>query len=189
MDAEEKEFCRDCAGKSFPFERCFALWPYDEEMKRSIRDFKYHGRREYSAFYVEQLLDRYGKTLVRLGCEAVVPVPVHKSRLRERTYNQAELIAAGVAEALGVPMLADLLIRSRKTEPQKELNPEQRRKNLASAFAVNTRSEAWNRYWSRILLVDDIYTTGSTVKACAGILRQAGAGEVYVLCLCVGTGA
>lgn len=184
----EQEYCGGCAGREFPFERCFALWPYDAGMKRSIHGFKYLRRREYADFYVEQLLGRFGEKLGQLAFDAVIPVPIHRSRRRERTFNQAELLAEGIAEGLGLPMISDLLVRSRRTTPQKELDPQKRRRNLSGAFKICERSPAWKRYWRRVLLVDDIYTTGSTASACAQVLKQAGVGEIYVLCLCVGNG-
>ena len=182
----EVPYCRDCEGKAYTYTRGFALWEYDAVMRKSIQDFKYHGRQEYAEYYVQQLLEEYGEQLRSLDPEAVIPVPIHRKRRQRRGYNQAELLAEGIAEALEIPLLQDYLMRSRDTVPQKELNPTARRRNLQSAFQINQRSKAWRRYWKRVLLVDDIYTTGSTVEACSQILRQAGTGEIYVLCLCIG---
>lgn len=181
-------YCSDCAGKESAFVRGFALWNYDAVMKWSIGQFKYHGRREYRDYYVEKLLAVFGERLRRLELEAVIPVPVHPNRYRQRGYNQAELLAEGVAEGLGVPVIRDLLLRKRDTAPQKELNPGERRHNLSTAFQINVKSREWKHYRRRVLLVDDIYTTGSTAEACAETLRQAGIGEIYVLCLCIGKG-
>ena len=188
LERRERVYCPDCEGRKFSYERGFALWRYDAVMKRSIQEFKYKGRQEYADFYVEQLLEEYRERLLALELLAVLPVPLYKTRRQERGYNQAELLAAGIAAGLGLPLITDFLVRSRATRPQKELGPKERQKNVETAFSVNPRSRAAESPPSRILLVDDIYTTGSTVEACSQVLRQAGVRSVYLLCLCIGTG-
>ncbi len=182
----ELEFCADCSRKEHSFERGFALFAYDDVMRRSVAGFKYHGRREYADYYAEELLKRFRGEFSRIGFEAVVPVPVHRNRLAKRGYNQAALIAQGVADGLGLPCLEDFLIRNSDTLPQKELTSGERYANLRKAFGINRHHPAWNRYFERILLVDDIYTTGSTADACSDALLTAGIGSVYVLSLCIG---
>ena len=109
--------------------------------------------------------------------DAVVPVPLHRSRLRKRGFNQAELLARGVAERINATV-SDTLEVVRSTGDQVELSAAQRRANVAGAY----RAEKPLR--GRILLVDDVFTTGATMSACAGALVSAGAAEVHALSLC-----
>jgi ComF family protein len=115
--------------------------------------------------------------------EAVVPVPLHPARLRRRGYNQCTLLAAPVAEMAGAAFLPDALRRSRRTPPQVGLSPGERRRNLASAFGVGDSEGLRGR---SVLLVDDVFTTGATVGACAHTLLAAGASRVQVVTLAAG---
>lgn len=184
---DEEMYCRDCRKRDHLFTRCFSLWDYDECMRRSIAGFKYNSRREYADFYVQSMLERFGDAFERLAFDGIIPVPIHRKKLLSRGYNQAELIAEGLAEALHVPLLSDLLVRDVNTTPQKELGPAARLRNLRSAFSVNVTSPSYDRFFDKVLLVDDIFTTGSTADACTdALLRSGGIGEVYMTCLCVG---
>ncbi len=114
----------------------------------------------------------------------IIPVPITKNRYYERGYNQAELLAKQLSECMRIPMEKDVLYRIKKTRPLKEMNGEQRHRNLKGAFAV---SKSWNPR-QNILLIDDIYTTGSTIERAAGILKKAGVENVYFLTLSFGQG-
>ena len=109
--------------------------------------------------------------------DAVVPVPLHRSRLAKRGFNQAELMARGVARRINASVLDKLKV-VRRTRDQVELSAGARRANVAGAFASR------GPVAGRILLVDDIFTTGATLSECAGVLRKAGAGEIHALTLC-----
>lgn len=114
-----------------------------------------------------------------LGVDVVVPVPLHPQRLERRGYNQAALLAAVLARGVGLPLLERALVRVRNTRPQMSLGREARRANVAGAFrAVDGAVEG-----QRVLLVDDVCTTGATLEACADALREAGAAEVRALTL------
>ena len=108
----------------------------------------------------------------------LIPVPLHLSRLRERGYNQSDLLAEGIAAELGIPCLKDALVRKKRTKTMSALDPERRLRNVERAFAVVERSTLEGQ---RIVLVDDVFTTGATVDACARVLREAGVAEVNVL--------
>jgi ComF family protein len=111
------------------------------------------------------------------GFEAVVPVPLHRSRLRQRGFNQAELLARGVARKINAPVSGTLEV-VRRIRDQVELSAAGRRANVAGAF------RARDRVWGRVLLIDDVFTTGATMSACAETLMGAGAQEVHALSLC-----
>ncbi len=183
ITSEEKEYCRSCAdGRDFIKGR--GAFVYDEVMRRSIAGFKYGGRREFAAFYAEEILRRWAKEAVLWKAEALVPIPLHPSRRRKRGYNQAELLAAELSRRAGVPMDAGLLLRTKKTRPQKDLDDGERLKNLKGAFSVRKRPVPYKN----VILVDDIYTTGSTVNSAARVLKENGVQFVYFLCICVGRG-
>jgi len=189
LEQEEKEYCGDCERKAYHFDRGYAVWAYNDTMKRSIANFKYHGRKEYAAFYIEEVAARYSDRIKRMKPDAIVPVPVHRSKYLERGYNQADILARGIGKMAGVPVISDLLLRNKKTMPQKELSDIERLKNLMGAFLWNeAAARRHGRELVRLLLVDDIYTTGSTIEACTNILKSRGVSEVYFIVLCIGRG-
>lgn len=178
------EYCFDCTKHKRSFESGRALVNYNEAARNSMVKIKYKNKREYLDFYIEAICIRYGKIISRMGADALVPVPVHPSRMRSRGYNQAELLARGIGRELGIPVCADLLLRSRKTAPQKELNPAERLKNLEEAFEAGSIPSGIGT----VILVDDIYTTGSTIEACTRALKRMGVKKVYFLAICIGRG-
>ena len=184
LSIEESEFCPDCGRKNHLFEKGRAAFVYDSVMRASISRFKYHNRREYADFYADELLKRYGRTLRSWQPDALIPVPLHKSRLRRRGFNQAALVADRMGERLGIPVEKKLLLRVKKTRPQKELSDAERRENLKNAFQVCGNDVKLKR----AVLLDDIYTTGSTLDAAASALRAAGVEKVYFLSICIGRG-
>ncbi len=169
-----------------PFVRNFAVWRYDKWMKKSIADFKYNGRKEYTRFYVQHMAGGIGKQLLRYGVTVVVPVPISGKRRRFRGYNQAELLAEGLAKELGISM-AKLLKRVRNTAPQSGLSPKERKKNLQVSFQWDTKvADSLVELPRKVAIVDDIFTTGSTMAACTEVLLDNGITEVYGICVCIG---
>jgi ComF family protein len=153
---------------------------YDEASRDLVLAFKYADRTDAAPAYGAWLARAGGELLVQ--AELVVPVPLHWTRLFGRRYNQAQLLARAVGRMGGCAVRPDLLRRSRKTSPQGRLTATQRRVNLAGAFAVGAGAAASIRD-RRVLLVDDVLTTGTTASACARTLLGAGAGAVDVLTL------
>lgn len=189
IEDEQREYCSDCERKNYRFEHGFSLWVYDGVMKKSISDFKYRYKKEYAKYYIEKLVEHYGKTIIRLAPDALVPVPIHSSKYRERGYNQAEILASGIAKELNIATLPHLLIRNKKTLPQKQLSDKERLRNLQEAFMINKRAVSdYPMNLNKILLVDDIYTTGSTIEACTNALMKHGIEHVYFITLCIGKG-
>jgi ComF family protein len=121
--------------------------------------------------------------------DILVPVPIHKSKYRERGYNQTEILANGIAKGLNIPVLPHLLIRDKKTLPQKQLSDKERLRNLQEAFILNDKVfSEYPRKIKSILLIDDIYTTGSTIEACTNVLMRNGIENIYFITLCIGKG-
>ncbi|MCI9338870.1 MAG: ComF family protein [Lachnospiraceae bacterium] len=179
----EGEFCADCMKKRHVFRRGRALYAY-ESAAPSIYRFKYGGRREYADFYGEQMAQYLGSYIRGLQPDALLPVPLHRRRMAARGYNQAQLIAEAVGRRLGVPVYTDFLVRVKNTAPLKYENPKERQNNLKKAFNI-ARNDVKLK---RVVLVDDIYTTGSTMDEAAETLKEAGAEEVFFIALACGTG-
>lgn len=179
-----EEYCGDCMRKKHIFSAGRAVFSYQGSMKESLYRFKYSNRREYAAFYADEAVKVRGGWVRRCGVEAIIPVPLHRRRRQMRGYNQAEVFARELGERMNLPVCADLVSRVKNTRPQKELNQTDRQKNLKKAFIINRSIVQLDR----VLLVDDIYTTGSTVDAVAQALLDAGVKEIYVLCISIGGG-
>jgi ComF family protein len=181
---QTQELCEDCRTQKHFFEQGKALLEYEGETRQSLWRFKYRGRAEYGECYGNLIADCYREWLFGLGVRAVIPVPLHPSRRRRRGYNQAELLARPIAQKLHVPLCTDLLVRAKRTRPQKELDDKKRKNNLKNAFKY-TRKEL---QLDKVLLVDDIYTTGSTLDEAAKTLQHAGVQKVYAVYTAVGRG-
>lgn len=189
IEREEQEYCGDCDRKTFHFDSGFAVWVYDEAMKHSIAEFKYHSKKEYAKFYIQEIVRLYGERILKIAPDAIVPIPIHSSKHLERGYNQADILARGLGKALKLPVISELLIRNRKTLPQKKLSDKERQRNLTEAFQINDKQAGIDpKQISKVLLVDDIYTTGSTMEVCTNVLKAHGIKEVYFAVLCIGKG-
>lgn len=184
LSKEEAEYCTDCSRKPHVFEKGRAALEYDARMRVSIGRFKYKNRREYADYYVQELVKNCGSALRRWEPEALIPIPLHKSRQRKRGFNQAELVARGLGKKLGIPVVGDWMIRARKTKPQKELSDLERKQNLKNAFQLSRGDVRLKK----VVLIDDIYTTGSTMDAAAELLLENGVEKVYFLSICIGRG-
>ena len=181
---ELENYCHDCKVGEHEFTQGVSVFLYDEIMRASIAYFKYLGRREYGKFYAASIWKYRKQALSLWKAEVIVPVPVHSSRKAVRGYNQAEVIAKELGEYMNLPVVIDAVIRCGKTKAQKELTPEERKKNLQNAFAKGKNPFPWKR----VLLIDDIYTTGSTVDAVTRVLKALGGEQIYVVSVCIGRG-
>lgn len=150
----------------------------------AIYRFKYGGRREYADFFGEQVSLYLGDFIKSAAPQALVPIPLHKKRERKRGYNQADLLAQSIGRRMGVPVLRRTLVRTKNTAPLKRLNPQERQNNLKKAFKI-ARNDVELK---TIIIIDDIYTTGSTIKEAARVLKQAGAEKIYFITLAGGSG-
>ena len=122
----EQELCADCSRHTRSYVKGFPAMKYQYPVDESIAAFKYHNEREHAAFYANEILRRHGKTLLDLGIDVLIPIPVHKKKLQKRGYNQAEVLADALADRLAIPVETELLVRAVNTEPQKSLDPEHR---------------------------------------------------------------
>jgi ComF family protein len=172
--------CAACIADPPPWQRARAVFAYDEASRGLVLGFK-HADRLHAA-------PAFGRWLARAGAELaaesdiVAPVPLHWLRLALRRYNQAALLATALAAASGRAVIPDLLRRTRRTPSQGRLGRTERQRNVAGAFRIRERHRP-RLDGARVLLVDDVLTTGATARACAKALTDAGAAAVDVLTL------
>ncbi len=181
---ERREFCIDCGRKKHSYCQGKAVFVYEGKIKNSMYRFKYANKREYAAFYAEEAAFLYKDWVREKQIEAILPVPMYFWKKRRRGYNQAEVFAEHLGRKLNVPVDKKLVKRIRNTVPQKELNDVQRKSNLKNAFQLASDIVEYRQ----VLLVDDIYTTGSTIDEIAGVLSGAGVKNIYYICISIGSG-
>ncbi len=175
--------CSECLQKAPSFTRAFIVARYDGAVRDLIHTFKYHRGlwllEDLTRFLVADYLARISPLGLRF--DAVVPVPMQPAKLRVRGFNQAELLARGVAKQLGIPLQTRLLRRVRTgVVSQTRLHREERIRNAAAAYRTAHSRRVKGK---TLLLIDDVVTTGATCEVCARLLRAAGAEKVYVLAL------
>lgn len=165
--------CEPCLREAPPFSKVYAAGIYEDTLRLAVQRFKYHG-----AVDLERPLGRLLAENTDFRPDLVVPVPLHRTRLRERTYNQSLLLAKVLGSRRQIPVAGRLLLRTRPTPPQQGLVLRERRRNLKGAFALRNRLDG-----ERVLLVDDVLTTGATARECSRTLLAGGASEVAVAVL------
>ena len=181
----EEEYCADCRARKHRYFRGMAVYRY-RSVSGSLYRFKYDGRREYADFYGEGMARALDRFLAEAGAshmpDLLVPVPCSRERMRKRGYNQAALLARRLSVRSGIPVSENALIRSRDTRAMRSMSALERQINLKRTFHVYGNGVRLKS----IMLIDDIYTTGATIDACAGALLEAGAEEVSFLTLAIG---
>lgn len=177
------EYCGDCLRTSHVFESGGAVFEY-RSIQGAIYRFKYNGRAEYADWFGLVMSGKLDEMMAeeRWAADALVPVPLHDSRMRKRGYNQAALMAGCIAQRTGIPCREDILIRTHQTEAMKNKTLRDRRAALDGAFFARSVEDTGKSF----IIVDDIFTTGATVDACAAALYQAGAVSVHFLTLAIG---
>ena len=184
LSSEEEEYCAEClcnADRGWDMGR--SLFPYHGVMGNALRIIKKDGRTEFVRFCAKQMKEKQGAFINRVKPDCIVPVPLHPSKYRCRGFNQAELLAEALGEEMNLPVRS-LLKKQKKTKDQKSLNKNQRKKNVKNAFVVD-EEELDSSVPESVLLLDDVSTTGSTLTACANVLKAKGVIRVAFLSVCV----
>ena len=179
----EAEFCGDCKRGRHLYTAGRALYEY-EDIAPALYRFKYGGRREYASIFARELAQQLGVYIRSLAPDGLVPIPMYPAKQRQRGYNQAELLARALGQELNIPVYTGLVVRNRNTKPLKELNSEERLNNLKKAFNLGQNGVKLKT----IILIDDIYTTGSTVDQVSAVLLAGGSQRIYYVALAIGTG-
>ena len=183
---EESELCYDCVVHEKHFEEGKSLWIHSESIKQSIHSFKYKNKRIFAETYAQLLVQYYETYIIKWEIDGIIPVPIHKKRRKVRGYNQSEVLAEKIVEYLEqkVPIYAHVVSRKEQTRYQKKLDNMERRKNLKGVFKTDTNIELPKH----VLLIDDIYTTGSTLNELALELKKNGVQKVFFLTISIGQG-
>ena len=184
--------CEDCEGKQLCFERNISAFVYESLLRRAIHGFKYSfnpysasvfgkemgmwlAKSEHSVFFAQHRSEF-----------VVVSVPLHKARLKKRGYNQSEILAKEVAAALGIPFVRDCIIRTRNTVPQSEIRQiNKRAENIKDAFLV-VRPDVLK--FKNVLIVDDIYTTGTTINELSKVVKEVSCKRIFTVTLAISSG-
>ena len=178
---ERTEYCRDCASGLHCYERGVALYEYGA-VRESILRFKNAGRPGYGEWFAGEILRLNGDELRSFGAEALVPIPLSPARERKRGYNQAAILAGTLSKGLSMPVREDLLRRLNTGREQKSLSAGGRRNNSINSF-ISKQNDVKLK---SVILVDDVYTTGSTMDAASAALLEGGAEHVYFVTLAIG---
>ena len=177
------ERCKNNMHKNFEFG--FGLLRYNDFVKESLHRIKYKGRKEYIDFYGKCIAKKYKNVITKLNPDYLVPIPIHRSRLVERNYNQATVLAHSISNELSkyginIAVNENIVHRMKNTRVLNKLDNDDRALELKNAFLSNDLSNI-----ESVILVDDIYTTGSTIDSIAKTLKNAGVKNVYFVVIAI----
>ena len=181
---ETREFCHDCEGKTTYYDQGRSVWLHQGPVRWSVYQFKYRNRRIYANYYADELYRLYKDNIKDWGVTCIIPVPLHPKRKRKRGYNQAEIIAKRLGQLMDIKVDTKAVERIKNTKPRKELGAKERKNSLNGAFRVK---KGW-KCENSVLLIDDIYTTGSTIDSVAKVLKEEGTSKVWFLTISIGQG-
>ncbi len=178
------KLCKDCRGKNTKYIRGRSLYEYKTSFE-GIFKMKYKGRAEFGDYYGQQMAVYLKGFIDEVKPDAIIPVPLHKTRENKRGYNQAFCIAKALGRANGIPVYKNYVKRIKPTLPLKMMTPAERQNNLKKAFIIDQNVVKLKT----IIVVDDIYTTGSTIDGISSTLLKNGTTKVYFMTVsCAGEG-
>ncbi len=180
---DESEYCRDCTNRVHFYKRGVSVFEYGS-ISDSLFRFKNKGRAEYAGFYARAMVERHKDFIRAVDPDALIPVPIHRSKLLKRGYDQSLLLCKEISNLTKIPVNDQLILRSKKTVPLKELGLKERQINLKGAFKIGTDDVKLKT----IMIVDDIYTTGSTIDEISRTILADFPCEIYFITLTVGRG-
>ena len=173
---EGNDICLKCNTTPPSYNLARSVLRFDEHSKKLIHALKYHDSTFIATNFAKIIVNMHREIISDV--DYIIPVPMHKWKRLFRLYNQAQILAFEIGKELGVKMLPDVLIKMKHTKSQTGLSKQQRQENLKGSIAVEGSLKG-----KKIILVDDVMTTGSTVDLCAAKLKKAGAEEVVVVCI------
>ncbi len=170
--------CGSCLARRPDYATARSAFEYDDASRPMILSFKHGGRTDRLDSFAAQM-QRAGRVALA-EADALIPVPLHRLRLMKRRYNQSALLARALSKRSGVPVSTTALLRTKRTPTQGGLSAVGRRRNVSGAFSVPDKEAVKGQ---RLILIDDVMTTGATLSACARTLKRAGAARVDAICL------
>lgn len=180
------ELCYDCSEKPHVFEMGRGMYSYEGRIKKSLFGLKFFNQTWVGEVF-GKLLSEYYQNIGFPAVDLVIPIPLHFFRQYKRGYNQAEIIAARFCKELKLDLEARIIRRSKWTKPQKDLSDLERIENMKNAFSIPMQKVKIVK-GKKILIIDDIYTTGTTIDCCSKLLYESGAECVYFLTIAIGNG-
>ncbi len=175
--------CPDCKEDKLYFDRAWSACCYDGLLKDLIHDFKYKKITSLSTDFTALIINFMKKHIIGKDCQIILSIPMHPNRLFRREINHADILARGLGKNLGISYSTNTLRKMKNTPLQSKLKRQERIKNLSSSFSLKDNSIVRNK---NIILVDDLFTTGSTVNECSRLLKNSGAKYVEVVTLARG---
>ncbi len=182
-DAQEQ--CFDCSRTSHYFKQGISVYEYRGKVKKAMIHFKFFGKKRHAVTFGKLMSSKIKQMTNWPEFDIITYVPLYKTQLRKRGYNQARLLAKELARELNVPLCVRSIQKVRQASHQRKLNRFQRQINMHNTFEVDPNVSIRGL---TLLLVDDIYTTGATMNECARILLAAGAKQVYLATVAIGKG-
>lgn len=180
FEVDKGALCASCLEDRPEYEAARSALVYNEASRKLLLGFK-HADQIHAVLAFMPWMKSAGAEILQ-DADLIVPVPLHRWRLFRRRYNQSAVIAHALSQHTGLRVCSQGLIRHRSTPPQGHLSAKDRYKNVRSAFCVNPKFIN-NLKGKTVVLVDDVYTTGATVRECTKVLLKAGVAKVYVLCV------
>lgn len=186
---KDEGYCDNCKHKlennNSYYEYGFGLFRYNNYVKESLHKIKYNSKKEYIEFYAKLMAKAFGERIKNIYPDCFVPVPIYKDREIERGYNQSKVIADYLSfylskNGIKISVNNELVKRIKKTSALNKLSNEERKKELKDAFLVNNSNNI-----NTVIIIDDIYTTGTTIEAIAKCLKEVGVKNVYFVTVAV----
>jgi len=187
LETEEKPYCNECkidleisqTHKCLTYlDKVYSLGLFDENFQGLIHHFKYKNKISLGKRLGQRLAEELQKQNLS-DFAYLIPVPLHKTRKRERGFNQSEILAQTLSSSLNLPLQKEILFRIRNTKDQTKLSEKERKRNVAGAFLIRDSQQILQG--KKVILVDDVITTGATLSECAKVLKQAGAKEILAV--------
>lgn len=172
--------CYSCINRQYYFNQAWSVCSYEGLIKELIHNFKYNQKIQYKVIF-EKLFDEFLKTFKVLETiDLIIPIPLHPVRLREREYNQSQILASIIGKIIQKPTISEILERIRNTKPQIHLDEQTRIKNMQGCFRVKNATPLKSNH---ILLIDDVLTTGATLSEAAKVIKEFAPYKISVLTL------
>lgn len=184
LQKEQFELCGDCTKNLHYFKKGRGVFIHEGPMKDAIYALKYENKRMFADFFANEMYRVLGSWIRSEGFSAIIPVPLSKEKRKSRGYNQAEILGERLSKKTGIPQCLDVVVRTNDTAPQKLLSHSERKNNLKNAFKTVPNGLQLDK----VLLIDDIYTTGNTIDAVARELILSGIRESCFATISIGRG-